>query len=876
MFKRYSFIKEMALVFAISLFAFSNAFSQWSKLDATSPTVTYNALSTQVFLDGKIYMFGGAPGLNQAISNAWSLDPSTPGAQWKALASMPLPRVSMYAAAVNGKIYIVGGFYIANNTRVTTPEVLEYDPVANTYTKKKTMPIQTYGMAGAVVGNKIYVMNGITSANAYTNTTQAYDVTTDTWTSLNNTTFANVYPTASAIGNDIYILGGQTNTLFATVMKGTVGPTNITWKKMSNFPKPLTAMASGVLGGNLFVAGGQDADGALASTYKYDAAKDKWSTSFTMPVATYYVGNMVGDGSALYYIQGTDNTNTFKFVDGAPAPIFSCNPLALEYKLKTGNTGTKTLIVRNLGTMELDATVSVPSTDKWLTSESGEIIVDPGASFSVVINVNSASMTEGVYTSAITITSNDASKPSVTIPVKMSLVDIVAKRLPLLEVFTSSTCPPCKPGNEQLKSVIDPIDRSNYTVLKYQQDFPGVGDPYATDETINRRDFYAINSIPRMEIDGSWDENANSFTKPILDSYSDQICFLNWKANYTVTGNTVNVTAVLDPLSDFTESNMKIYVAILEKETSKNVMSNGETLFEDVVKKMLPNEKGMDLEPMYKGEKVTKRFEYTFPSNYRLPANGQSANRIKLNSETTVEDITNLEVVVWAQNATTHEVYNSGWATEGPAEKMPTLTSVSTVKFNKVDNGKTKEMPIEISNTGDADLTITRIEIEGDNVFTKQAISLPILLHPGDKQSLAVTFSPNAVKTFSGKLKMFSNNNNQTDAPSTIVLSGEGSGPASVFTPAESAKTILSLITVPNPTADKSILSYTVSGTASQMVEIYIVNSLGQRVVELGSQMCTPGNHSVTINASDLSSGSYRIIAHTSVETVQLPFVVNR
>lgn len=657
----------MVCVIALFLFTFSGAYSQWTKIDAPTPIVTYNALASQVYLDGTLYMFGGAPGLGNASNGAWSLDTKTPGAQWKTLASMPKPRVDAYAAAVNGKIYIIGGNYISGNSRFLTPEVLEYDPTADTYTTKATMKTATYGMAGAVIGNNIYVIGGV-AGNAFSNGTQVYDVTSNTWSTSTASTLSSIYSTASAIGNDIYLVGGiynngSSNLASSTVLKGTVNGASITWKKLGDFPIALYSAAAGVANGNLFVAGGADGNNTpLATTYKFDAAKSKWTTSFTMPIATYHVHNMVGDGTVLYYIHGTDNASVYKFTDGAPVPILSYSPGSIDYKLKTGTNGSKKLVFRNLGTSELNVTISVPQTDKWLSSESDEIIIDPGASFDVLVSTNSTSMTEGVYTSSIALTSNDVSKPTATIPVKMSLVDIVAKRLPLLEVFTSSTCPPCKPGNEVLKGIIDPIDRSNYTVLKFQQDFPGTGDPYATNETINRRDFYAINSIPRMEIDGGWDGNANIFTNQLLNDASSQTCFLNWQATYSVTGSTVKITATLDPLADFSESDMKLYVAILEKETLKNVKTNGETFFEDVVKKMLPDEKGTTLDPLTRGTKVTKTFEYTFPTTYRLPANGQTANRIKLDAETTVEDFTNLEVIVWAQNSVTKEVYNSGWA----------------------------------------------------------------------------------------------------------------------------------------------------------------------------------------------------------------------
>jgi len=358
-------------------------------------------------------------------------------------------------------------------------------------------------------------------------------------------------------------------------------------------------------------------------------------------------------------------------------------PNDLDYKLKTGTSGQKTISISNFGTLPLTVQITTPAADKWLTTDAGELAIDPGQMYEVTLFANSTGMAAGKYTSAVTLTSDDPKNAKVEIPLKLQLADITVKRLPLLEVFTSSTCGPCKPGNERLNTVITPIDRSNYTVLKYQQDFPGTGDPYATNETINRRGFYGINSIPRMEVDGGWDGNASSFTKGILDDATSQVCLLSWQANYTVTNNTVQVTATIDPQADYTDKGMRLYVAILEKNTVKNVKSNGETEFEDVVKKMLPDENGTALDAMLKGEKVTKTFEYTFPGKYRLPNDGQAANRIKVTTENSVEDMDNLEVIVWAQNSITKEVYNSGWAVLGPVSVMEDLQSASSLTLGQ-------------------------------------------------------------------------------------------------------------------------------------------------------------------------------------------------
>ncbi|MBK9249102.1 MAG: hypothetical protein IPM69_13555 [Ignavibacteria bacterium] len=184
-------------------------------------------------------------------------------------------------------------------------------------------------------------------------------------------------------------------------------------------------------------------------------------------------------------------------------------------------------------------------------------------------------------------------------------------------------------------------------------------------------------------------------------------------------------------------------------------------------------------------------------------------------------------------------------------------------------------MPVEVSNTGDADLVITKLEIAGDKVFSLQGVSLPFTVKPGEKANIMVTFTPTSVKSFLAFLKITSNNNNEANNEVTVELSGEGQ-PLGVFTPAEEAKTVVSMKIGPNPTADKSVLSFTIGGSAPQYLELYIVNTLGQRIAEISSQLRSQGSYTETIDVSMLSSGSYRIIANTSTERVQLPFVVNR
>lgn len=281
--------------------------------------------------------------------------------------------------------------------------------------------------------------------------------------------------------------------------------------------------------------------------------------------------------------------------------------------------------------------------DQWTPSATGAYTIEVYAS-----NLNG---------NADENTSNDMTSGATTV------VDNVAQRKPLYEIFTSSTCGPCKPGNETFHGVVD-NDKGTFVEIKYQQNFPGTGDPYCTDEAVNRRAYYAINSIPRMEIDGGWDENAASFTAAKHQESKDVPAFLEMNSTFTVDGQKVDIEIVVDALADLTSSSNKLYIAILEKTTDANVKSNGETEFYYVMKKMIPNENGETIGAISNGDNLSYNRSFTFEGSYRLPSDGAQANRINHSTEHSVEEFTDLAVIAWIQNDATKEVYQATEATE--------------------------------------------------------------------------------------------------------------------------------------------------------------------------------------------------------------------
>lgn len=129
---------------------------------------------------GKIYVFGGDDN-GWRISNAEVYDPVAD--TWSSIAGVPAPiyRTASSAIAYGGKVYIFGGNGGAGQTSGDyIDEVLQYDPVTDTYSVVSTIPTPVCNHTAALNGSKVYVCGGST-AGGTTNAVQVYDLDADTW-----------------------------------------------------------------------------------------------------------------------------------------------------------------------------------------------------------------------------------------------------------------------------------------------------------------------------------------------------------------------------------------------------------------------------------------------------------------------------------------------------------------------------------------------------------------------------------------------------------------------------------------------------------------------------------------------------------------------
>lgn len=233
------------------------------------------------------------------------------------------------------------------------------------------------------------------------------------------------------------------------------------------------------------------------------------------------------------------------------------------------------------------------------------------------------------------------------------------KRIPLIESFTSSTSPTSMTSNSNIETIVS-NNLGDVTSLKYQMNSPGTGDPYFTSESLNRYQNYSVQAVNSVLIDGKMQMYSQQLNQDSINERLENVAFVEIGATFWVAGKTAYITADVNPLETFQGQNYVLHAALFENTTSQNSKTSGETEFYHVMKKMVPNANGTFLGGLNKASSITQNLSFQFQGNYRLPANANS--QINHSTEHSVEQFSDLGVVVWVQDNDTKEVLQSAYA----------------------------------------------------------------------------------------------------------------------------------------------------------------------------------------------------------------------
>lgn len=133
----------------------------WSER-SSMPTARNHAAVGVV--NNKIYVIGGRLGgafiFTASNTNVVEeYDPATD--QWGLVrARMPTERSGGAWGVYNGRIYVAGGEHQDGHLMAAFRALEAYDPATNSWTELPMMPIPRHGLAGAVVGDRLYLASG--------------------------------------------------------------------------------------------------------------------------------------------------------------------------------------------------------------------------------------------------------------------------------------------------------------------------------------------------------------------------------------------------------------------------------------------------------------------------------------------------------------------------------------------------------------------------------------------------------------------------------------------------------------------------------------------------------------------------------------------
>lgn len=224
---------------------------------------------------------------------------------WREGAPLPIPGGVDHAnlAALNGKVYFVGGIRIGSD--FVTGRTFEYDPATNAWTERASMPTPRGASGVAALDGRIYVAGGLTATDSVNNF-EAYDPAANSWTILPPMPTARDHLTAQAVGGKFYAIAGRRSDNFRANEE--YDPATNRWTVRAPIPTARGGLGSGTIGGRIQVFGGEGPSGTPEGTFRqneeYNPATNTWRTLAPMPTPRHGLYGATVEGQRIFVPSG--------------------------------------------------------------------------------------------------------------------------------------------------------------------------------------------------------------------------------------------------------------------------------------------------------------------------------------------------------------------------------------------------------------------------------------------------------------------------------------------------------------------------------------------------------------------------------------------
>lgn len=261
-------------------------------------------------LDGKIYVVGGfeKPSLgnvmNFAITRSVEVyDPATD--RWTAKSPMPAGLHHVGIGVVGGRLYVIGG-YSKSGLSVWNPvaTVYAYDPAADSWTERPPMPTARGALSVAEHEGKLYAIGGY-DRKGNNAQVEVYDPLRNVWTTAASLPTPRDHLATSTVAGKIYAIGGRIDGDYSRNLAVTerYDPAIDHWTRVADLPTARSGITAAVVEGKIYVMGGEGATGTFNENEAYDPVRDVWQRMAPMPTARHGLGSAVWQRQ-IYVISG--------------------------------------------------------------------------------------------------------------------------------------------------------------------------------------------------------------------------------------------------------------------------------------------------------------------------------------------------------------------------------------------------------------------------------------------------------------------------------------------------------------------------------------------------------------------------------------------
>jgi N-acetylneuraminic acid mutarotase len=227
---------------------------------------------------------------------------------WSAVSTMPTGTGDSGVAALDGKIYVVGGSSFYPHILPTSPDMgsgtwgssvnYEYDPATDKWRELAPLPIALSHVGVVGFNRKLYAFGGFTSlihANAQ-NAALVYDPAANAWQWLPPLNSRRGSVSADVVDGKIHVFGGRLRDPTPLDVHEVYDPAANQWTSKASMPLARDHMGIAVIDGKIHIVGGRTGGQTdnVSEHDLYDPATDKWAKAAPMPTAR-------SGGAAVYY-----------------------------------------------------------------------------------------------------------------------------------------------------------------------------------------------------------------------------------------------------------------------------------------------------------------------------------------------------------------------------------------------------------------------------------------------------------------------------------------------------------------------------------------------------------------------------------------------